>query len=141
MLLFFLIEEFELSVASYVHSPQTNLGHYEILSQLGAGGMGEVYLARDKNLDRLLALKVLAAKVNNDKRRRMQTALRFAVFHGVGLCRLRRRSSSCRMIGKSIRGTPVLSHTRESGTGIRSTARRSCISSYRKASGSYTLSS
>ena len=52
--------------------PQTNLGHYEILSKLGAGGMGEVYLARDKNLDRLLALKVLPAEVSNDKQRRMR---------------------------------------------------------------------
>ena len=52
--------------------PPTNLGHYEILSKLGAGGMGEVYLARDKNLDRLLALKVLPAEVSNDKQRRMR---------------------------------------------------------------------
>ncbi len=52
--------------------PQTNLGHYEILSKLGAGGMGEVYLARDKNLDRLLALKILPAEVSNDKQRRMR---------------------------------------------------------------------
>jgi serine/threonine protein kinase len=52
--------------------PQTNLGHYEILSKLGAGGMGEVYLARDKNLDRLLALKVLPAEVSKDKQRRMR---------------------------------------------------------------------
>src|SRR5436853_5156738 len=43
--------------------PGTRLGRYEIKSQLGAGGMGEVYLAHDMQLDRTLALKTLPADV------------------------------------------------------------------------------
>jgi serine/threonine protein kinase/Tol biopolymer transport system component len=44
----------------------TKLGPYEILSPLGAGGMGEVYRARDTRLDRIVAIKVLPQHVSND---------------------------------------------------------------------------
>src|ERR1022692_596130 len=40
-------------------SAGTKLGPYEVLSAIGAGGMGEVYKARDTRLDRIVAIKVL----------------------------------------------------------------------------------
>jgi tetratricopeptide (TPR) repeat protein len=47
-------------------TPGARLGPYEILAPLGAGGMGEVYKARDTRLDRTVAIKVLPARVAND---------------------------------------------------------------------------
>lgn len=44
-------------------------GSYVILDALGAGGMGEVYLAKDSRLDRTVALKVLSPDISSDKRR------------------------------------------------------------------------
>src|ERR1017187_391121 len=44
----------------------TRLGPYEILSPLGAGGMGEVYRARDTRLQREVAVKVLPAELSSD---------------------------------------------------------------------------
>jgi serine/threonine-protein kinase len=47
-------------------SPGTKLGRYEIRSQLGAGGMGEVYLALDTELDRTVAIKILPEALASD---------------------------------------------------------------------------
>jgi serine/threonine protein kinase len=47
-------------------TPGTRLGPYEILSTIGAGGMGEVYKARDTRLDRTVAIKVLPADLGTD---------------------------------------------------------------------------
>ena len=49
--------------------PGTTLGHYEILSSLGAGSMGEVYRARDGKLGREVAIKVLPENVAQDSER------------------------------------------------------------------------
>src|SRR5919199_3002212 len=46
--------------------PDTRLGRYEIRAQIGAGGMGEVYLAEDTELERQVALKLLLAEVATD---------------------------------------------------------------------------
>ncbi len=49
-----------------VLTPGTRLGPYEVTALLGAGGMGEVYRARDSRLNRLVALKVLKPEVAGD---------------------------------------------------------------------------
>ena len=42
----------------------TRLGPYEILALIGAGGMGEVYQARDTRLERVVAIKLCAEQFN-----------------------------------------------------------------------------
>ena len=61
-------------------SPRTRLGPYEMLGLLGAGGMGEVYRARDTRLQREVAVKVLPAELSSDPARlkRFETEARSA---------------------------------------------------------------
>ena len=51
-------------------APRSRLGPYEVVSLLGVGGMGEVYLARDTRLDRDVAIKILAGPLATDPSRR-----------------------------------------------------------------------
>jgi eukaryotic-like serine/threonine-protein kinase len=52
-----------LTLMAQTLSPGAQLGRYRIISPLGVGGMGEVYLAEDSKLDRKIALKILPAAV------------------------------------------------------------------------------
>ena len=58
----------------------TKLGRYEIRSKIGEGGMGEVYLAQDRKLDRKVALKILPANLaaNHERMRRFTWEARAA---------------------------------------------------------------
>ena len=79
-------------------TPGTTLGAYEIQDLLGAGGMGEVYRARDVRLDRVVAIKVLLAdwvnhpdmKQRFDREAQVVAALNhphICILHDVGCAR------------------------------------------------------
>ena len=64
------------------------LSHYTVLDRLGAGGMGEVYLARDEHLGRDVALKILPEEFTGDPKR-------VARFHRDGESEPRGHGSTC----------------------------------------------
>jgi len=71
--------------------PGTTLGPYEIQAAIGAGGMGDVYKARDTRLDRIVAIKVLPEHVatNPDLKQRFEREARaVAAFNHPNICTL-----------------------------------------------------
>src|SRR5262245_34510593 len=66
-----------------------SIAHYQIVKKLGAGGMGEVYLAKDSRLDRSVAIKVLPNDVTSDQerlRRFLQEAKAASALNHPGIC-------------------------------------------------------
>src|SRR6266550_6923980 len=53
-------------------APGLRLGPYEVVSPLGAGGMGEVYRGRDTRLDRSVAIKILPAELASNEQLRLR---------------------------------------------------------------------
>ena len=73
-----------------VFTSGTRLGPYEIESPLGVGGMGEVYRARDKRLDRIVALKILPTHIDSAeaKQRFEREARAISSFSHPNICHL-----------------------------------------------------
>jgi len=72
-------------------APGTHLGPYEITAPLGAGGMGEVYRARDTRLDRTVAAKILTQELADTpevRQRFEREARRFQPESSAHLCAL-----------------------------------------------------
>jgi serine/threonine protein kinase len=72
-------------------TPGTKLGPYEILNPLGAGGMGEVYRAKDTRLDRIVAIKVLPSHLSSDpelKQRMEREAKAISALQHPNICTL-----------------------------------------------------
>ena len=72
-------------------APGTRLGPYDILAELGHGGMGVVYTARDPQLDRQVAIKVLPPDLTRDdaaKQRFLQEAKAASALDHPNICNI-----------------------------------------------------
>jgi serine/threonine protein kinase len=81
----------------------TNLGPYEILSPIGAGGMGEVYKARDTRLDRIVAIKVSKSQFTERFEREART---LAALNHPNICTLHHVGPNY-LVMEYIDGTPL----------------------------------
>ena len=89
-------------------APGTTLGPYEILSPIGAGGMGEVYKARDTRLDRTVAIKVLPEHVAADpdlKQRFEREAKTISSLNHPHVCTLHDVGEHCKGVRRPTRPT------------------------------------
>jgi serine/threonine protein kinase len=86
--------------------PKTRLGPYEILAALGAGGMGEVYRARDTRLERTVAIKILPQSFASDheplERFEQEARILSALNHPNLMSRGRRCHQDMRTIGPTV---------------------------------------
>src|SRR6516164_1350982 len=72
-------------------NPGTKLGPYEVQAPLGAGGMGEVYRARDTRLDRTVAIKILVSHLSSSpelKQRMEREARAISALNHPSICQL-----------------------------------------------------
>src|SRR5689334_14423373 len=99
----------------------TRLGAYEIVARIGAGGMGEVYLARDTRLGRSVALKVLPPTLADDgeRRRRLereaQAAARLNHPNIVTLFSFEETDGVAFLTMEYVEGDPLSSHISRTG--------------------------
>ncbi|MEZ5401575.1 MAG: protein kinase [Bryobacteraceae bacterium] len=94
-------------------APGTRFGPYEIQSMLGAGGMGEVYRARDTRLDREVAIKILPAHIaaNPEMRQRFEREARaISSLHHPNICALHdvgSQDDSAYLVMEYLEGEPL----------------------------------
>ena len=105
-------------------APGTRLGHYEILAPLGAGGMGEVYRARDSRLGREVAIKVLPAETLHDDKARgrlLREARLAATLNHPNICTVHEvgeADGNVYLVMELIEGAPLSEKIAADGSGL-----------------------